>query len=916
MTSDSTEQLERELQRSLAALTADEYEHHLADVPEPELSEFLRHVGTVVRPRFMSHGLGHHLVRLTPTIPVSEQVHLAGMLVQSALRKTSTLDASGQVPALARLRGALDHLCASLSPALVRVCVIAAAARSPDERTGALQLLESDSRLRLGGLSDSPHDPGQEDRESVRHLHALAHHGLGPPHALTNGTEAERLEVVRPWKASPAAGIGDDLFEEEGLFSGLDRILLQTAVATHAEVVGAPAPEELRRVVDEFVHLSAARPSSYFLLGFTSALDPEIPEPGDTAVDDERRRWYRLGRVSGHIRTGNRQQLVEECIEHRRQVAELVANPSMGNRIVGGVVRALMRSHAPVAAEILRARRRPFDGSLQLYRDVYGWARVLVVTERAAEAEALFVALEQLPLPDPDRRSGQQRRADLLRRRVTCKRSLGDFASAQMMLDTVDTDELDDRSLGAIHAERGLVAARAGHLRHIAFPRDEAEAEATAERLRSAQKHFETAIRYNPDDVRACYCLGVLAVIEGDQRRAAAILERAEAGLVWDPVLSRTGMLEATRFYRAAATLLTLEPGTDGPAVDVLVRALEGGFRPPSRVIVEIAEALVTYQSSHTGRFLHRAASSVRDLEPVAALVTELVAEGRQEIYEFARQLAGNPRVTFDRRFDLLETSVAQAGRQGDTEQQLQLVEEIDDLLSRACEPALDERWEVVLGSDEHLREILEPAEADMLRIGVLRRLGRFDNARGVATVLFYRSAQGGLERYDPADLLELIERMGAEDDELQRLRKVLPRTEHTPDEDAYSHLRRPVRVIFAGGNEIQARYQAELEERLGERYGPNLTLTWFNPGWAINWIKDAEGIEAELGDADAIVILTFMRTNLGRRLRRSASNRGVLWRSCTGQGKASMERAIINAVEGVLESDSADGQRARSSRT
>jgi hypothetical protein len=43
------------------------------------------------------------------------------------------------------------------------------------------------------------------------------------------------------------------------------------------------------------------------------------------------------------------------------------------------------------------------------------------------------------------------------------------------------------------------------------------------------------------------------------------------------------------------------------------------------------------------------------------------------------------------------------------------------------------------------------------------------------------------------------------------------------------------------------------------------------------------------------------MRTNLGRRLRKAANVHDLVWRSCTGQGRASMERSIESAIEGVL---------------
>ncbi len=61
-------------------------------------------------------------------------------------------------------------------------------------------------------------------------------------------------------------------------------------------------------------------------------------------------------------------------------------------------------------------------------------------------------------------------------------------------------------------------------------------------------------------------------------------------------------------------------------------------------------------------------------------------------------------------------------------------------------------------------------------------------------------------------------------------------------------------------------------------------------------------GLGAVLGDqayqgADAVVLMVLVRTNFGRWVRRTAGEHGLPWVSCTGHGRASMERAIARAV-------------------
>lgn len=907
MTGDPVAVLQRELARALACLAAADYERVIDGLSAADADELLRHLGSSVPRRFMTQGVGAHLARRAQAMSPPEGAHLARVIACSTLGQVAEghePDATASGIAEAVLAGCQGP---SAVP-LARVCLLHLASCRPQDQAELLDILVRDPRL-------SPPWPVEAqvatvDRYEagrVRDLHAIANHGLSPNHAASSpgSTEAE-VAHGWSWRASTSLGdIGDRLFEVDGLFTGLDRALLKSAVAVYAGVVGAASPEAFRRTVDEFVHLSVSRPSSYFLHGFTAALDPDLPAPAESELDGERRRWLLFGQLAGHINAGNRHALAQLCLAHRLQVAELVAHPLQGDSIVGGVVRALMEEHAPVAAVLLRARRHDFAGSWELYRDVYGWARVLVVTERAAEADALFAGLQELPLHDPDAWTLQQRRADLLRRRVTCKRSLVDFPSAEAMLDQVDLQGLDDRSVAALDAERGLVAVRAQHLRHVTFASETGDASGVVERLSPGRKHWEEALQHNPDDVRACFCLGVLLAADGEPVRAAALLERAEAGLIADPVLSETGMLERTRFHRALVGLQALQPGTDSAGVDALVRALDMGYRPPVEAVVDATESLQAHQSAQTGRFLARAAASLDASWVLAPLVAGLVA-AHHDLDDLAEQLAADPAVAATLRFDLLKTLVRKVGRAGGTGQD-QVVEMIEELLVEACSTGLEERWERLLREDEGLRQALEPAEADMLRVPVLQRLGRLDDARGVVTMLFYRAAQGGLPRYDPYDLLQFVSELGGAEQEVARLAQALGPRPADNDVDAETRLPSPVHVVFAGGNETQAQHQQEIEERLADKYGPALRVTWFTPGWGKNWMADADRVEAVLPSADALVILTYMRTNLGRYLRRAASAHDVVWRSCTGQGRVSMELSIDSAVRGVL--DRAHGQ-------
>lgn len=106
------------------------------------------------------------------------------------------------------------------------------------------------------------------------------------------------------------------------------------------------------------------------------------------------------------------------------------------------------------------------------------------------------------------------------------------------------------------------------------------------------------------------------------------------------------------------------------------------------------------------------------------------------------------------------------------------------------------------------------------------------------------------------------------------------------------------VHVLFVGGDEAQARAASAVEREISDRLGDGVTVEWFTRGWWGHWSTLADDVERRYPEAHALVIMTFVRTLLGRRLRRSAGEAGLPWVACTGHGRASMERAIGRAVE------------------
>jgi len=299
------------------------------------------------------------------------------------------------------------------------------------------------------------------------------------------------------------------------------------------------------------------------------------------------------------------------------------------------------------------------------------------------------------------------------------------------------------------------------------------------------------------------------------------------------------------------------------------------------------------------------AAEAARRHPRCALFSTELAnaaRDGSLPAIAAAADLAETDGFTSVDRFMLLEAALAGAdiGPGADVDR---LVDGIEGLLVRSAAAPLESRWADALGTNEQLRSHVGPAEADAARIDVLRRVGRIEEARGLATSLFYRAASGALPGFASSDLLALLDELGAPEGQMAELRRLLPVSPSTSPSPT-----RRVRVLFVGGNEVQARYHAGIDASLAERFSGHVEVEWTTPGWASNWATDAERVERRYDSADAVVLMTFMRTNLGRRIRAGAGAAGLPWIACTGHGRQSLERAIERAVEVVATAHAREG--------
>lgn len=483
--------------------------------------------------------------------------------------------------------------------------------------------------------------------------------------------------------------------------------------------------------------------------------------------------------------------------------------------------------------------------------------------------------------------------------RAGCQRRAGDFAGARATLGRIDHGLLTAAARTRAVEEAALAACEVASLDDLRFPRGTADRQSTRHRCSRAALEIEAAVSAG-SDLTGRVLRAVCSVAHEDPGRAVVDLGVACAALEAQPDPSpRERALQARLGFELGLNeLYRLEPGTAEGAVQRIDAAVAAGHRPSPRALLAVAIALDAHGSTAATAAVARVLDRVPNDPEALRLLAGLAG----------RRAPGAPRLAADRgrderlprrlRFDLLDAALT-ATSLGDEGLDLdRLVDDLERLVARSADADLDGRWVERLATDDALRSVLGADTLDLVRVQVLRRSGRVDDAAAVTRQLFHRALSGHVEGVDPGDLLGLLGQLGAGEEELGRLQRLLPPAcSPDPSTDEAPVSAHSARVLFVGGNETQARLWPGVVRAIDERYGGRVAVDWFATGWGSNWGASAHAIESRYPDADVLVLMTFVRTTLGRRLRRTAGEAGLPWVACTGHGGASIERAIDRAV-------------------
>lgn len=719
---------------------------------------------------------------------------------------------------------------------------------------------------------------------------------------LATAIEAEQPAAVAP---EPPPVEKDPLQVLHG-FTTIDRVVIQQIVAASSRAETALDEQEVDDLVHTLIALNPLRKRSYFTLGYADVLVPGREQNfSRPEFDDERRSWYLAGVLSGLARQGRREEFAAAVKAHSEGFRRAASSRGSGIALARTVLPELVASGCISEAALLIERQAESGGLDVAYvalQQVVGRLRAGNAADAMTLVRPLWEALGRPQDAASDDAQWSQYRRELARRAAQCLQAHGDFEEAERRL-AADAHGGDPEHQARVLADRGLVAARLRSVFELTLPATQEGRRSRVEALQRGEPLFREALELRPGRVAAALlALGLLQYLRwrlGEQRdrqhreEAIALLEGAIAQMrLTDaaPTYARSGLLGQALFMRTVLLMDRLE-AIDADAALQAWREItpEAGKFPSDdlRLLLETADMIGDdYAREFAESIWQQRRHEALDLLLPAARLRRS-GSLRESLYQHALD-PSTPRA--DRRRILFAVIPA-----------LLQAREVD-----AAARGLDALEDLAEGNDglvETMQFLATPANYDpawseqdalWVQLRLARRAGDDAAAAQYLRWLFYRV------RDSDADLAHQIAETAMAwrlpPDVVAQLQAALPSApEESPHSDAESRLRagERVRVVFIGGNETQAQYDERIREALQCEY-PGLSVSFRHTGWTSNWGQQVPGLLKECNEADAVVLMTMMRTSLGQRLRAGLQRP---WVSCVARGEKGLTRSIVKAA-------------------
>jgi tetratricopeptide (TPR) repeat protein len=493
--------------------------------------------------------------------------------------------------------------------------------------------------------------------------------------------------------------------------------------------------------------------------------------------------------------------------------------------------------------------------------------------------------------------------ARLLERRLAIALRLeGRLDHAEKVIEQLLESCGDDDERAHLLDQRILIHLGVRSLETLELPEDDAPRKQLLDSITRRRLEIVEAISGGSPSPIALVALALPAVADRspqEEARAEAVgwLRRAldpmrGGGEVWE----RSGLLARVRFYLSVLELRSGKADDAASAAGRLVALLEEEARLPGEFFLDQVEDIAIHDVRQVNelarlalvRYGHRALKKL-DLETLSRRSVEFRRALSETLDGPGREFKNAER--WPAWEQLLRGALEATPRDLESAEQA-----LGALEALSTGPDLSERFVELLEVTPPLWDpVWESTERDEARFRIYRDLGRLEQARAVLVPLAHAAITEGRLGY-ASELLEMLGDLPVDQAAREGLSVRLAAAQTLTPPPLSRAATPPVSVFFIGGNETQAAYERQLRQAIHEKH-PSTSLEFKFPGWGANWGRVLQHTETQIARSDVVVVMRFMRTHLGRAVRRLASKHEKPWVPCTGHGYASLERAIIEAV-------------------
>ena len=777
------------------------------------------------------------------------------------------------------------------------------------------------------GPDESPNSPsGASPHDALPRASAA-----GSAIAAASSSEASpsaELVVAEATDAAEAMNAKDLAFEAEpwshpkAAVEALDRLLIQAIVTTLLGQSGAAIQKrELPKLVEDFVALNVQRFQSYYLLGFLHGLCAQRRAELGIASNRPRVAWYTAGHLHGVVRSQGPAALLDGLDTLKEPELTALTDPQWPGpcqRMLASIVEAAIELGKPAA--IYRWMKLSGPADERVTRRVLRWALESEQRNPREALELVATATEDLrgclrnrgvsdPNGDPEVVQGMLS-------------MLGHYREAGASDSSADCLVMASQLLQASRAEPGggehdippdlaaqIETAHVFACAELTFPKGLIPAKASAPgrlhaRLSSA---LQDAGISDANPMRLCARL--LGAIE--QCLLGRPAHAASAGLVREAReasfslrgrgLGRWGSVRTEDFaatIEMLGDLVVVLAGLDDsiePAIDRIVEWMDEGGILAKEICAKALEHAAIAGCRNLGGLLRATVKLHGSAAVKLSDIQELARDPEPRKSLLALLTSPEAPIPIDERLD----AIAALGRVAAAHLDRGVCDaSLDHLRERgANNPSRFANRLVELLREPVWRRLYDESELNGVSIDMAFRSGHFEQAGLLVSEELQRALSDG--NYTLAqDYIEMLDerRLGhlVADEQREWLRHELRDAVEAPRNTGRAPL--AVRIYFIGGNEIQQRWDDEIRRRL-QREAPGVSVDFLHTGWDSNWGAHVDEISRRIDGYAAVVLMKFVRTILGEKVRKLASERQKPWIPCTGHGLSSVQRSIVAAA-------------------